>query len=82
MKAAPNKAAPTPWRFEKAGEGMAHVFGANGQFVATVRELDARLMVEGVNERARVEHEVYRREPRWEIDIPALVAGAYRDDTL
>jgi hypothetical protein len=55
-----SKAAPTPWRMEKAREGQAAIFGANGVLVGVVSEVNARLIVEGVNDRAWVERVVYR----------------------
>ncbi len=69
------KAAPTPWRFEKAGEGMAHVFGANGQYVGTMHELDARMAVEGVNHRMDIEANVYRAPRREWATPPPLELG-------
>lgn len=71
-----NKAAPTPWRMEHTREGMAAILGANGALIAVMREVDARFVIEAVNDRARVEQIVY------EADIAALVRGAYYDDTL
>lgn len=70
------KAAPTPWRMEHPREGMAAVLSANGVLIAVMREVDARFIIEAVNDRARVEQIVY------ETDIAALVRGAYYDDTL
>jgi hypothetical protein len=44
---------------EKAREGMALVFGANGKLVAVMSEMNARLVVEGVNARMEAEAVVY-----------------------
>jgi hypothetical protein len=71
-----SRAARTPWRMEIRREGRAVILGALGEIVGFTSELNARFIVEAVNDRARVEDVVYH----W--DIAAVVDGAYKDDTL
>jgi hypothetical protein len=71
-----NKAAPTPWRMEIVNERHAAVFGKNGALVAVMSIEDARMTIEGVNNRMEAERVIYA----WDTD--AVVRGAYHDDTL
>jgi hypothetical protein len=75
------KAASTPWTMRIITERAAQVLGAKGEIVGTFRILDARLVVEAVNERARVEREAYALEWTAE-DVRVLVEGALREGTL
>lgn len=61
-----DKHSPTPWRVDNINQTY-HVEAADGSFVALfVREANAALIVEAVNERARLRDLVRRLVTDWE----------------
>lgn len=65
------RAAKTPLRMEHTREGSAAVIDATGRLIAVMQTVDARLVVESVNNRDLAEQAIYRQKtPRTIFDWP------------